>query len=297
MSQIAEQTAEVVAENVEEAIDGMVDVIEIVRNNPIALAIVGSVCLAAGGIGGYFFATKRLKSYYEQLSTEEIADAKEFYANLNKVSVDGSSLSPQDVMEQRHGADAAEALRVYQGGDEKGFPEGTPYDDLVDERQIQKIEKSIKVEKTISSDGAVDVKESINVFVDDTFDIEVEKELRTNTRPYIITHDEYFAAEKDYDTQSLTYYETDDTLCDEHDRPMDEINGTVGDDHLARFGSGSKDKNIVYVRNERLETDYEIVRSPGSYLEEVLDLKPEESSALKHSDNRDRRQAFRRGDG
>lgn len=290
MSEVAEKTADVVAENVEDAIDGVVDVVEVVKSNPkvaIAAAVVGCVL---GGVGGYFLAKKRLESIYDERISQEIAEAKEFYANLNKVDVDGAILTPQDVMTQRHGVEAAAAaLRDYQGQepDEEGYVEVEPgiLVNVEDETQIRKLEKQAK--------------ESFNTFTDDGFDLEHEKQFRTEDKPYIITHDEYFAAERDYETASLTYFEVDDTLVDERDQPIEETDPIVGDEHLARFGSGSKDKNIVYIRNDRLGIDYEITKSKGSYLEEVLGL-PEKPDSLKHSNRNaqlNRRREFRHGDG
>lgn len=311
MSDVAEQTAEVVAENLEDVIDGVVEVVEVVRNNYVLL---GAVLVAgvAGGTGlGYFLAVKKLGKEFDARLEEEITRAKEFYATVNKVDVDGAVLTPMQVLEDRHGVEAAaEALRTYQGEEHEDLSkqitnEGEPYDDVVDERHIRKMEQaqfnSISLDKEVSEAGGevtvvTEKTETRNVFVDPTFDLEEEMKYRTDEKPYVITHDEYYEAEREYDTASLTYYELDDTLVDEKDKPVEGIDKVVGDDNLVRFGHGSKDKNIVFVRNDRLETDYEIVKSTGSYLEEVLGMPKEEPNSLKHSDQRDRRRAFRRGD-
>ena len=319
MSEVAEVTAEVVAENVEEAIDGVVETLEVVRSNPVVVAAAALLGITVGGVGGYFFAKKQLKAFYEDLASQEIAEARQFFAQVNKVGEDGEVLTPQDVMEQRHGSEAAAALRTYQGQDdtiaEAKDEQGGPWDDEMDEEQMRKLEarlladapdKVIKEARlhSVSLDaepgphgGEITVEErTVNVFSDPTFDFEEEVKYRTEDKPYIITHDEYFEAEKDYETISLTYFQLDDTLVDESDQPIENTDETVGDEHLTRFGSGSKDKNIVYVRNDKLGIDYEITRSKGSYLEEVLGL-PEEPNSLKHSDQRDARRAFRHGDG
>lgn len=294
MSDVAEMTAEVVADNVEEAVDGIVEVVEVARNNPYALAAVGFVGVAIGAAGGYFFAKKQLQKVYEDRVAAEIAQAKEFYASVNKVDVDGAVLTPMDVMHQRHPevAEAAEALREYQG------LEHDQSDDEMDEALLAKTESKVKV-VSAEEDGTLmttEVQESTNVFDDPTFDLEEERKFRTPTKPYIIHHDEYFEAEREFDTIQLTYFEADDTLIDEQNNPITDVDATVGEDHLVMFGRGSKDKNIVYVRNERLEVDYEISRSNGSYLKEVLGMDDEEDT-LRHSDMRDRRRAFRHGDG
>jgi hypothetical protein len=64
----------------------------------------------------------------------------------------------------------------------------------------------------------------------------------------------------------------------------------VGDDNL-RFGYGSNDSNMVYVRNPRIEMDMEIVRSQGTYTKEVLGF--DDEAELKHSG---RRRRFRESD-
>lgn len=292
-AQTLEPVLDAASEAILEGVDDVVDVVEVVRNNPVALVAAGVVGLLAGAAGGYFLSKKLLQKKYEELANEEIAQAKEFYAGVYKVDSDGTTFTPQEVMAQRHGEEAVEALREYQGlrdEDVEVEPAGEPHDEVIDEAQIQKIEQALR-------DKQVDVDEkkpSRNVFVDPTFDLEEELKYRTEDKPYIITHDEYYEAAKDYDNHSLTYYQVDGVLCDEHDKPIENADEIVGEDHLVRFGSGSKDKNIVFVRNDVLETDYEIVRSRGSFLEEVLGMPNEEPGSLKHSD--DRRRAFRRGD-
>lgn len=302
MSEVAEKTADVVVENVEEAIDGVVEVMEVVRNNPVALVAAGVVGLAIGGAVGYFVAAKKLTAKFEDEMAEEIAEARAFYSNLNKVGENGETLTPQEVLATRRGERAAEALRTYQGRSDEPVLEGEPYDNVRDEEQLKRLEKRAYGEEVVvAEDGTMmttEVQETrVNIFKDDTFDLEEEIKYRTEDAPYIITHDEYFAGDKDYDMSSLTYYEKDDTLTDEHDKPLEETDNIVGDDHLVRFGSGSKDKNVVYVRNDRLGIDYEITRSRGSYLEDVLGMVEEDPGELKHSDQRDRRRAMRRDDG
>jgi hypothetical protein len=310
MSDVAEKAAEATAEVVEETVDGVVEVMEVVRNNPAALVVVGFAAASLGVVGGYLVAKRRLKSFYEDLATQEIAEAKEFYAGVYKTDPDGAVLTPMEVLEQRH-PEAAASLREYQGVDvETPIPtEATTAAEIdeEDERLLAKTEtrvmekariQAISVDAEIGPGGGriTEVTENINVFEDATFDLEEERKHRTPDKPYIITHDEFFAGDREYETSSLTYFEDDDTLVDERDNPVPDIDATIGEDHLVRFGSGSKDKNIVYVRNDRLQTDFEITLSKGSYLEEVLGLGPDPNS-LKHSDQRDRRRAFRHGEG
>lgn len=303
MSEVAEKAAEATAEVVEESIDGVVETLEVMRNNPVTLALVGAAGLVAGGAVGYFVARKTLRSFYEDLASTEIEQAKEFYAGVYKTDPDGAVLSPMEVLESRHGSEAAaEALRGYQGRQaaEKILErdEMEVALDEQDEAQVRRLEERRRHEVEETPDEVIEtVTETRNVFIDPNFDYDEEVKHRTKDKPYIITHDEYFEAGKDYDTVSLTYFEDDDTLTNERDEPIREIDKMIGEDHLVRFGHASKDKNIVYVRNDRLETDFEIIKSTGSYVEQVLGMLDgdDDSTTLKHS--ADQRRAFRRGEG
>ena len=100
--------------------------------------------------------------------------------------------------------------------------------------------------------------------------------------------------------EALLYFELDDTLVPEENemKAIEDTDSLIGDDHLLRFGSGSNHADKVYIRNEKVGTIYEITRSAGSYLEEVLGMSTDEPDTLKHSNRnsqQNRRREFRRG--
>jgi len=90
--------------------------------------------------------------------------------------------------------------------------------------------------------------------------------------PYIISESEYSNGRREYDKCSIGYYSDDDTLVDEDDSIITKIDETVGGDNLLNFGTFSNDPDIVYVRNESLAIDYEIIRNYQSYQETVLGI-------------------------
>lgn len=98
-----------------------------------------------------------------------------------------------------------------------------------------------------------------------------EQATRTPNHPYIIHHDEFFDTDSTYEKTSYILYEGDTTLVGEDGQPLADANTVVGMGNF-RFGYGSEDENIVYIRNDRLSLDIEITRNPGSYEEEVLGL-------------------------
>lgn len=88
-------------------------------------------------------------------------------------------------------------------------------------------------------------------------------------KPYVIPPDKFDEFD-DYDVISLMYY-ADGVLCDDNDEPIPNVGDTVGDDAVLHFGE--YDDDCVYVRNDRLKVDYEILRSLKTY-KEVLEEKP-----------------------
>jgi hypothetical protein len=125
-----------------------------------------------------------------------------------------------------------------------------------------------------------------NIFTNDgdEWDYKTELEKRDKSDPYVIHVDEFVADEMGWDSQStLTWYEKDQILTDSHDKPVYNHAELVGE---LRFGHGSNDANVVYIRNERLQCEYEVLRDEGSYEEIVLGEQMEhqtQAEELRHS--------------
>lgn len=95
---------------------------------------------------------------------------------------------------------------------------------------------------------------------------------------YIVTHSEFHGDDlEDYTQGSLTYYKGDDMLTDELHTPVVPYRKFVGS--CLNFGHGSGDPEIVYVRNETLKMEWEVILDEGRYEEEVLGLTVEDDYA------------------
>lgn len=120
--------------------------------------------------------------------------------------------------------------------------------------------------------------------VDGAWDWETENLARTTLEPYVLHKDEFYGEEKEGYTQTtLTYYAGDDILVDENDRPIYNHIAVIGP---MRFGHGSDQLSVFYVRNDSLKAEYEVVLDEGLYSVEVLGLEIEEEAEakdLKHS--------------
>lgn len=84
-----------------------------------------------------------------------------------------------------------------------------------------------------------------------------------NDRPYVITPED-FAELEDYDTISLIYY-ADGVLADDQDEVIDNVDEIVGAESLITFGEYEDDS--VFVRNDRLKADYEILLDARRYVD------------------------------
>jgi len=186
--------------------------------------------LGVGALVGYLVSKNILQKKYDEEIALEISRTKSHYKLLHKVDIE-----PSDVLEDQTLIDASKALASYSG---------------------------VKTELE-----NVPVKN--NIFAsDDHWDY--NKELKNRgSEPYVIHVDEF--GEDDYSTASFTYFVVDETLCDdERNEPFEgDIDAIFGSENIKQFGHGSKDPNVVYIRNPKTVEDYEILRFNGSYLESI----------------------------
>ena len=81
------------------------------------------------------------------------------------------------------------------------------------------------------------------------------------TKPYVIPPEEF--GERDgYDTLSFTYY-ADRVLADDMDERVIDVDSIVGEESLGTFGEYEDDS--VFVRNDELKCDYEILLDSRNY--------------------------------
>ena len=99
-----------------------------------------------------------------------------------------------------------------------------------------------------------------------TTDINKGDEFMKN-KPYVISPDEYGEYEDNdefsYDLISLSYY-SDGVLADDDDDVIENADDIVGKDFASHFGEYEEDS--VYIRNDRLKCDYEILKINRPYI-------------------------------
>ena len=252
--------------------------------------------LGLGAAAGYVFAQRRLEEKFAAIATKEIAEAKRFYGMLNKKAefatpesaVESLGLVDEAAEHVGKATDAVKALRKYRGDDgimATVLKEAAPH--VEDEHD----NPTTEIDEDLDENGNFIIPDEVE---ENPFKYEEEIKHRTSEFPYVISREEFFENDGDNEQVSITYYAGDDVLVDERDEPIPDADSTVGDENLLRFGEGSGDRHIVYIRNETLNLDFEVAMSVNKYTEEVLGL-TESSTSIKHSSDRRELRRFRGG--
>lgn len=233
------------------------------NKNDMTLVVVSVVSLGVGGVSGYFFAKKK----FERYANEEIESVKDTY---NRRYKDGAYSTPE----------SAAAVLIPEDEDETEIrptftePEIREYTDTVESLDYSR-EEAEQVGLTVVN----------NVFVEN-LKVEVEEKdetipewtpTREPHKPYVITEEEYMTTENDWDKLTMMYYEEDDSLADDREQLVSDVEAVVGDEALDHFGYGTNQKNAVYVRNPRISSDIEILRDKRSYQEVVIGIPREKT--------------------
>ena len=96
----------------------------------------------------------------------------------------------------------------------------------------------------------------------DTYDTESADddvvEDKDDLKPYIIEPEEYGNKVENECTVLMWY--GDDILTDTYGVNVDDIDNTVGREFIDHFGDNPEESDVVYVRNDRLEMDYQILQ-------------------------------------
>lgn len=170
-----------------------------------------------------------LKQKYELLAQKEIDSVKAVYAERKIVEKAGKSFAEGF----RDGLKVAE--------------DRTPKD--VDDVDFKKYVSIIQKEDYTDYSRTVEEKKG-EAFVE---------------KPYVISPEE-FGEFEEYEKISLTYY-ADKVLADENDEEVDDVEEIVGKESLNHFGEYEDDS--VFVRNDRLKCDYEILLDQRNYSDVV----------------------------
>lgn len=192
------------------------------------------IVIASAGISGaagYFIAKKK----YEKKADEEIESVKKaFNEHLNELTKAGEKI---DIPMTRNGYSKKKSLekKTKKESDREPLPTDPVAVDNYTDYTIpyRTSSKSVKIEKKF---------------------VEGEKGATSNDEPYIISPDDFMASS--YESSTLLYY-ADGVLADDDNNVISSYIGLIGPKALNSFGQYQED--TVFVRNDKLKTDFEII--------------------------------------
>ena len=195
----------------------------------------GVLIFVLGAAAGSLATWKLIEKKYKDIAQEEIDSVKDTFSKMKKNEY-------PDKLED--------------------YPDFEEYDDADDSDDV---EEEPKPEQKIDRNNKPDIVEYAKILSEVGYTNYAERQDKKekkgvepveDERPYVISPDEF--GEKDgYENVTLTYY-ADGVLTDYFDNVISNVDEVVGFDSLDHFGEYEDD--VVFVRNEKMETDYEILR-------------------------------------
>ena len=204
--------------------------------------LVKAFIFVAGAAIGSAVTWKVVKNKYEQITQEEIKSVKEEYSRLTKL--------------MRMEIDACRRVTEAHTEDEV-----TDNDDSIDNNRDFSEPENNQVEYyklTSKYRGTPDESES-----NEEGDGIGDDDLPFINGPYVISPDEFASSPPGYSACPIDYYK-DGILADGWGVKLN-IEETIGEDAINHFGDYVDD--VVHVRNERTQIDYEVTRDPRTYKE------------------------------
>ena len=237
---------------------------------------------AVGVAAGYVAASKLLEKKHQEQLKAEIEDTRVYYQQMYS--------TPVFVADDEDEPEDGVILQAVKEATDENDPAPV---DLVSQALEALEDYRADAHHTEPGDDRTPAPVIFNVFNNPTpFGDEVVDALlenRDTNFPYIITKEEFYENEGDYEQKRFTYWEGDEILVDDQEEfnPIDDVERVAGEDNLLHFGVGSGDEHVLYIRNETLDPplDLHITRSTGKYQLEVMGL-DEGEPHLRHSQPR-----------
>ncbi len=236
--------------------------------NKIVFTLSSVGALTVGSAAGYFFAKRTLTKAFELELDKQIKEAKDHYRGLSTITPEKEFASPEEAVAALHPEvevpkNVQTVLKTY-GGHTMPGPRNKAPVPIIDEA-LEEEEAGIVIREVLQPQDQ-------NIFAAPPIRIDLGESVREPGRPYLITEEDFMQNEHDFSQTTFTYYAGDRILTNERDDVMDQVNQIVGHSNLEAIRDLPDDKNTIYVRNEKYDSDYEIVVSQGKYSTEVAGL-------------------------
>lgn len=258
-------TDEMTEEVVEQIAEVVPEVVNSMNKVKLQFGLLGAaIGTAAGAVIGFVIAHRKAETKFNQIAEQEIEQMRAHYEEKRR-ALEAEVLKPklEEIIEERGYSVDPPMVVTPPTAIVEAAQEAVDNEEDENEDEV--------VDAVIIEDPVADAIVERNVFKqvqeESDWDEHEERRKRSPLRPFVIHVDE--REDGAFPTATYTYYEGDDVLCDEQDQPVEDRERLVGEQNLERFGHGSNDPDIVYIRNPPLEMDIEVIKSPNTFAEEV----------------------------
>lgn len=218
------------------------------------------VWMAIGAVAGSIATYIIMKDEFERIADEEIESVRESYKKREeaKQKVKENDEKKNSYMETlkevteksgyfNYGSLASEAKKTEKTKDEK-------------EKAAESKPEKHNIFKDYKDSDAEDEEDENEEKYYRELSRPAEKE---SDKPYTITPELFVQDKREYDKITLEYYDDGFLVEEISNDVVSDIASVIGYDSLNKFGEYEED--VVYVRNDVLETDYEVIRQHCNY--------------------------------
>lgn len=214
-----------------------------------------------GAATGAFIAIKLLEDHYAAMADEEIEAVKKMAREKIKEITDKYEKDSAEVKEVIKKNEEVvnnvykKVVRDYSKPD-LAMAAATIHSQIVDEKEKTEYPRD-------------DEDEDMDELEEEMYEKEAESDKlneRYNIEPYLITEEEFSNERLHYDKETLWYYLEDKVLCYDDEGLVDDSVDLIGDETLDFIN----EDQTIYIRNDRMGSDFEIICLRKSYQVEVL---------------------------
>jgi hypothetical protein len=232
-----------------------------------------SVVSAAAGAGvAWYIANKKITEEFEQRIDKEVKESVDFVLRQHGIrDVVVSDEDPETLAEQLNEVETPVDVVIAEEIPEEPTvsevlaeieAEDSPLDEFKGERVFGSQEEKPPLEDLAQRNQETPYHKIATPDVDDTPEVELPEEPIEDPDISIISRDIFMENGTDWEQETLTYFADGGVL---------NVQGDFVEDHelmigqgRPRFGQLSEDENVVYIRNKRLEKEFEILSDPGN---------------------------------
>lgn len=207
--------------------------------------------IAVGGSAGYYLGNKKHAAL--------LAESEEALEDLRNDFDDVITGMKEDLKAAEEYAD--EVFRTVQKQNVEAYRSG---------KTVEEAEAEVDEFLEEANEKFSDPEEEHNIFEDLESEVVPGMSVKDhNTPPYLITEDqfdnEHIIENIEFDKLETTFYANDGILADDGGTVIHNVVTILGEEGLISFGQKGNPGNMAYFRNNKMRTDYSVIRIEESY--------------------------------